>query len=227
MKDSPKVRAPPIGFLNCRSTWQSCLLDKAFFSQKRNEKGLLVTRKLCSTLSFLFHCAKWSFPCWLDDYYGQRWRRLPVSGQSMLMLEELFPPPTRKRRGRLTAILLEPLLPELHSWLREGRFKLWLSHEMLIRNLCPVNARKREDIRMEGLLVSCRSNDALLAWPTRQGKDQRRGGKCPARTIWSSFLFPITGSWQVFDRRVHAPLQLRSCANQLPFDLPEAEKEEF
>lgn len=61
----------------------------------------------------------------------------------MLMLEELFPPPTRKRRGRLTAILLEPLLPELYSWLREGRFKLWLPHGMLIWNLCPVNARKR------------------------------------------------------------------------------------
>lgn len=93
VKDSPKVRAPEIGFLNCRSTWQSCLLDKAFFSPPINEKGLLVTRKLCSTLSFLFHCAKWSFPCWLDDYYGQRWRLLPVSGQSMLMLESLFPPP--------------------------------------------------------------------------------------------------------------------------------------
>lgn len=30
VKDSPKVRAPEIVFLNCRSTWQSCLLDKAF-----------------------------------------------------------------------------------------------------------------------------------------------------------------------------------------------------
>lgn len=74
--------------------WQS------LWSLPINEKGLLVTRKLCSTLSFLFHCAKWSFPCWLDDYYGQRWRLLPVSGQSMLMLEELFPPPTRKRWAR-------------------------------------------------------------------------------------------------------------------------------
>lgn len=57
------------------------------FSPQKNAKGLLVTRKQCSTLSFLFHCAKWSFPCWLVYYYGQRWRLLPVSGQSMLMLE--------------------------------------------------------------------------------------------------------------------------------------------
>ena len=98
--------------LNCRSTWQSCLLDKAFFSLPINEeKGLLVTRKLCSTLSFLFHCAKLSFPCWLDDYYGQRWRLLPVSGQSMLMLELLFPPPIPgKRKYNLCCILSSTLV---------------------------------------------------------------------------------------------------------------------
>ncbi|KAK4377191.1 hypothetical protein RND71_003487 [Anisodus tanguticus] len=30
------------------------------------------------------------------------------------------------------------------------------------------------NIRMEGFLVSYRANDALLALPTRQGKDKRR-----------------------------------------------------
>jgi hypothetical protein len=71
-----------------------------FFSLPTKEKGLL--RKLCSTLSFLFlfHYAKWSFPCWLDDYYRQTWRLLPVSGQSMLMRQELFPPPHPKERRK-------------------------------------------------------------------------------------------------------------------------------
>lgn len=40
----------------------------------------------------------------------------------------------------------------------------WAAHS---KALCPVNARKKErgdvDIRMEALLVSSRSNDAILA----------------------------------------------------------------
>lgn len=132
----------------------------------------LVTWKLCSTLSFLFHYAKWSFVFLVGWLLWKKMSTTPVFGQSMLMLEELFMLPTLRTQGRLTTILLKPLLPKLYSWLREGRFKLWLPHGMLPWNLCPVNARKRGDvnIRMEGFLLSCRANDALLALPTRQGK---------------------------------------------------------
>lgn len=58
VKDSPKVGAPEIGFLNCRSTWQSCLLDKAFFSLPTNEKDCCEScarRSLNAHLFVLFY----------------------------------------------------------------------------------------------------------------------------------------------------------------------------
>jgi hypothetical protein len=58
----------------------------------------------------------------------------------------------------------------------------WDAHLKPLSGQCE-KERSDVNIRMEGLLVSCRANEALLALPTRQGKDQRRGGKCPARTI--------------------------------------------
>lgn len=79
VKDSPKVRSPEIGLLNCRLTWQSCLLDKAFCLPIINENGLLVTRKLCSTLSSLSYStalsglslAGWMTTMNKDDDYSQ------------------------------------------------------------------------------------------------------------------------------------------------------------
>lgn len=89
----------------------------------------------------------------------------------------------------------------------------WDAHSKPFSGQCE-KERSDVDIRMEGLLVSCRSNDALLAWPTRQGKDQKRGGRTNYLIKFSFFLSQAAVK-AVFDRRVHAPLQLRSCANQL------------
>jgi len=49
----------------------------------------------------------------------------------------------------------------------------WDAHLKPLSGQCE-KERSDVNIRMEGLLVSCRANEALLALPTRQGKDQRQ-----------------------------------------------------
>lgn len=70
--------------------------------------------------------------------------------------------------------------------------------------------------RKIGKIVGEAGNVAINKILRGQGKRSNTRREMPRTNYLINLFFPITGSWAMFDRRVHAPLQLRSCANQLP-----------
>lgn len=102
------------------------------------------------------------------------------------------------------------------NWYRQLRFDKtdWNTEEQdTCSNLCCLSYIA--DCEKEGSSVGCPSNDALLAMTYTAMERSKTRWEMPRTNNLIKFSFSYHRQLAVFDRRVHALLQLHSYANQL------------